>query len=322
MYRNVMVPVDGSPFAREAVLQGLRIASKSGAMLRLVRVAVSPPLLSAPDAAAFDSVAVREMQTAELADLYAIAAECRAHSTVRVTASLERGPVVDALIGYARRHDVDLIVMRSHNRHGLARAWFGSVADGLIRKSGIPVLIVRPPSVATGIADGLGYKRILVPLDGSTLAEWALEPAVSLARTEGATLTLMMVVSVWKERLPGELESALGPASAQAVDAAQQYLDMLLRSPSDRSLRVARRVVISSDVESAILSVAEADEADLVAIGTRGRGGLKRATQGSVADGILRQSVVSTLVIHPALPRIERAESRPGAAETHATMMA
>lgn len=308
MYNNVMVPVDGSPFAREAVLQGLRIASRSGAILRLVRVAASPVLLSAPGSATVDSLAVRETEAAELADLYAIAAECRAHSTVRVTASLERGPVADALIGYARRHDVDLIVMRSHNRHGFARAWFGSVADELIRKSGIPVLVVRPPSVATGLADGLSYKRILVPLDGSTLAEWALEPAVSLARMEDATLILMMVVEEWKERLPGEMESVLGPASVQAVNAARHYLDMLLRSRSDRSLRVERRVVISSDVASAILNVAEADETDLIAIATRGRGGLKRAMQGSVSDGILRQTIVSTLVIHPTLPRIERSE--------------
>ena len=322
MYRNVMVPVDGSPFAREAVLQGLRIASRSGAMLRLVRVAASLPLTSAPDSAALNVVAGRETEIAELADLYAIAAECRAHSTVRVTASLERGPVADALIGYARRHDVDLIVMRSHNRHGFARAWFGSVADDLIRKSGIPVLIVRPPSVATGLADGLGYKRILVPLDGSPLAEWALEPAISLARMEDATITLLMVVEEWTERLPGELESSLGPASVQAVNAARHYLDTLLRSRADRSLTVVRRVVISSDVESALLATAETDETDLIAIATRGRGGLKRATQGSVSDGILRQSIVSTMVIHPSLPRIERTEIRSVADEAHATMTA
>jgi nucleotide-binding universal stress UspA family protein len=95
---------------------------------------------------------------------------------------------------------------------------------------------------------------------------------------------------------------------------------MLLRSPSDRSLKVERRVVISSDVESAILGVAEADEADLIAIATRGRGGLKRATQGSVSDGILRQSIVSTLVIHPALPRIERSEAPSVAGGMNMTM--
>src|ERR1019366_3210472 len=149
MFRNVMVPVDGSSFSREAVLQGLRLASISGATLRLVRVASTAAFSGGPERAAGGFASVEGLHAAELASLYSIAAECRAHSTINVTASLERGPIIDALHGYARRNAVDLIVMRSHARSGVARAWFGSVADGLIRDSGIPVLVVRPPSVAT-----------------------------------------------------------------------------------------------------------------------------------------------------------------------------
>src|SRR5829696_6392189 len=109
MYRNVLVPVDGSSFSREAVVQGLRIASQSGATLRLVRIGTPSMLSGGPDTVAMESSSLRELHTAELADLYAIAAECRAHSTVNVTASLQQGPVVDSLIGYAKRYRVDLI---------------------------------------------------------------------------------------------------------------------------------------------------------------------------------------------------------------------
>lgn len=295
MYRNVMVPVDGSSFSREAVLQGLRIALQTGATLRLVRVAVTPVFLGSPDSVVMESESLRNMHSAELSDLYAIAAECRAHSTVIVTASLERGPVLDALIGYAKRHQVDLIVMRSHARRGLARAWFGSVADGLIRESGIPVLVVRPPSVATGLENGFHFNRILVPLDGSPLAEQALTPAVALSRMQGASITLLRVVTPWKQREPGDLESPIGPASAHDVAEAQLYLDSLLTS----AMHVTRRVVISNDVPSTILQMADIDEADLIAIATRGRGALKRATAGSVSDVIMREAVTSTLIVHP-----------------------
>jgi nucleotide-binding universal stress UspA family protein len=305
MFRNVMVPVDGSTFSREAVLQGLRIASQSGATLRLVRVGAAPVFTGSPEQPGVDPAVIRDLHSTEQSELYAIAAECRAHSTVDVTASLERGPVVDALIGYARRNHVDIIVMRSHARSGIARVWFGSIADQLIRESGIPVLVVRPPSFGTALESGFHFKRVIVPLDGSLLAEQALAPAVELARMEGATMTLLRIVPAWKERTPGDMESAIGPASAVAVAEAERYLDRLNVTALSQA-RVIRRVVISSDIPSAILGLAEVGEADLVAIATRGRGALKRATSGSVADVVMRESAVSTLVVHPTVSLSEQ----------------
>jgi nucleotide-binding universal stress UspA family protein len=308
MYRNVMVPVDGSSFAREAVLQGLRIASRSGATLRLVRVASAPLFVGGPDSFAVENATLQKQRADELADLYSIAAECRAHSTVNVTASLQQGPIVDALMGYARRHRVDLIVMRSHVRKGIARAWFGSVADKLIRESGIPVLVVRPPSVSTALESGFGFKRILVPVDGSSLAEESLAAVVKLARIDGSEITLLRVVT--PSRLPGEVESSIGPAPARDVDEAQRYLNQLLVSPADRSIRVTRRVIIAEDIPATILYVAEMEESDLIAIATRGRGAIARATSGSVADRIMREAVVSAMVIHPVAPAMPDLVSR------------
>lgn len=308
MYRNVMVPVDGSSFSREAVLQGLRIASQSGATLRLVRVGSAPLLAGGPDGFAVESESLRQIHSAELADLYSIAAECRAHSTVNVTASLQYGPVVDALIGYARRQRVDLIVMRSHTRRGLARAWFGSIADGLIRESGIPVLVVRPPSVATGLENGFHFRRILIPLDGSSLAEQSLAGAVALARIDGAQLTLLRVVPSTRARERGVLESSIGPAKAKDVADAQRYLNSVLTGTLDRSIVVTRRIVVADDVSAAILRHAESDEADLIAISTRGRGAIKRVTSGSVADRILREAQVSAMVLHP-VPTVAAADA-------------
>jgi nucleotide-binding universal stress UspA family protein len=299
MYRNIMVPVDGSPFSREAVLHGLRLASQSGAILRLVRIGTAATITGAPDGFAVENQRLRQIHAAELGELYSIAAECRAHSTVNVTAALQYGPVADTLIGYAKRHRVDLIVMRSHGRTGFARAWFGSVADALIRESGTPVLVVKATSVATALEDGLAVKRILVPLDGSLLSEQSIEPAIALARINGASITLLRVVT--PSRKPnGELQSAIGPAPASEVSQDQRYLNSCLGG-LERSLTVNRRIVIADDVPAAILETAEAIEADLIAMSTRGRGAIKRVTSGSVADRVVRESPVSTMVIHPHL---------------------
>lgn len=311
MYRNVMVPVDGSPFSREAVLQGLRIASQSGATLRLVRVGSSSSMMhGGPDGFTIENQKLSELHSNELADLYAIAAECRAHTTVNVTASLQYGPVVDALIGYARRQRVDLIVMRSHTRRGLARVWFGSVADGLIRESGIPVLVVKPPSVATALDGGFRYKKIIVPLDGSPLAEQALQPAVRLARIEGASVTLVRVVAP-SAATDSAVQSSLGPARAQDVSEARDYLDSLLNASVDHSMPVIRRVIISDDIPGAILQAAEGVEADIIAIATHGRSALARARSGSVADRLMREAPISTMILRPGIQVAETITATP-----------
>lgn len=310
MFRNVMVPVDGSSFSREAVIQGLRIASLYGATLRLVKVAATPAFSKGPEAVAMDSRAFDDIHASELANLYALAAECRAHSTINVTASLERGPVVDALCGYARRNAVDLIVMRSQARRGLARIWFGSVADALIRESGVPVLVVRPPSIGTSLEKGFSYRKILVPLDGSVLAEQALPRAITLARFDGSSIVLVFVVSPDHEAANGTLVSAIGPASASDVTAAQTYLDSIAVHRCT-GLKVTTRVVIASDIPAAILRVADTEEIDLITMATRGQGTMARTIGGSVSDRVMRESVSSTLVVHPVLRSIRREQPFP-----------
>ena len=299
MYRNIMVPLDGSSFSRNAMLAGLRIASRCGATLRLVKVAVAPAIPGTPEGLATAGELAKDKHAIELAALYAAAAECRAHANIPVIASLERGPVAEALISYAHRSDVDLIVMRSHGRGGIKRVWFGSVADRLIRESGMPVLVVRPPSVATALEGGTQLNRILLPLDGSELAERAIVPAVKVASVDGASITLLRVVTAWKDQTPGVLESGLGPASAVEVSEAQRYLDSILAWPDTGALRVTRRVVIASDPADAILEVAREIEADVVTLATRGLGALRRAASGSVSDRVMRESEVSTIVLHP-----------------------
>lgn len=299
MYRVIMVPVDGSAFSREAVFQGLRLARKNGAHLRLVRVASIPGLVGGPDRVSLENTARMSEREALLEQLYRLAAECMANSSVDVTATVEDGPIADALRGHALRHEVDLIVMATHARRGMARVWLGSVADTLIRETGIPVLIVRPPSLATELIDGSCYKRIIVPLDGSSLAERSLPAALALAELEHAELTLLRIVPVVKSIPPAELHTATGPAHASNIDEAERYLAGARIRLADRHVRVRSAVVAAEDIPRAITGFAQANDGDLIAIATHGRGGIARAVLGSVADRVMSEGVLSALVIHP-----------------------
>lgn len=297
MYRNVLVPIDGSLFSREAILQGVRIAERCGAKLRLVRVRTSPALPPSPERLS-SGVSVSRSRATELADLYQIANECRGSSTVSVTVSLLDGPVSDALEGYIARHKVDLVVMRSHARQGLARVWFGSIADKLIRRTGVPVLTVKPPSLSTGLESGLQFRRILVPLDGSPLAETSLAAALTFAQLDGATITLLRVVP-FDRSSEWQLQSPLGPASHAAVIDAQNYLNSIASAAGESRLAIVPQVVVADDVAGAILQTAQSGEIDVIAIATHGRGAIARAAAGSVADRLMRESPISTMVVHP-----------------------
>lgn len=307
MYRVIMVPVDGSAFSREAVFQGLRLARKSGAQLRLVRVASATAMPGGPDTVALETAAWTIEHDDLRTQLYRLAAECKSNSHVEVSATVEEGPIADALRGHALRHGVDLIVMATHARRGMARAFLGSVADQLIRETGIPVLVVRPPSLATELIDGPCYKRIIVPLDGSPLAERSLDPAIALARMEHAQLTLLRILTPDKKTPVGQRGATSTSTRPSGLDDAEQYLARMRMALVEPGLRIHSAVVVADDVPRAIIGFAQAGDDDLIAIATHGRGGIARAIVGSVADRVMSEGMLSMLVVHPAdLPVAKR----------------
>src|SRR5262249_28136727 len=113
-----------------------------------------------------------------------------------VTTALLDGPVAEALQEHAQANGADLIVMTSHGRGPFSRFWLGSVADQLIRRSPIPLLIVHPHEGRPDWAQDQRPLRVLIPLDGSALAEQVLEPALVLGRLMQAEYTLFRVVEL------------------------------------------------------------------------------------------------------------------------------
>src|SRR4051812_16036902 len=123
MYKTIMVPTDCSGFDREAIRVALRLAERAEATVRLVRVMSTGAFFgmgAVTEGAVIPVEALKRARDASLAELYALAAECRANTSAQVTSELEQGPVPDTLAGYANRNDVDLIVINSHGRSGFS----------------------------------------------------------------------------------------------------------------------------------------------------------------------------------------------------------
>jgi nucleotide-binding universal stress UspA family protein len=301
MYKMIMAPTDGSGFDREAIRVALRIADGSQAKVRLVRVHCTGAFFgmeSSPEAATVSVKVLEQERDRILNELYNLAADCRIFSDADIEVSLEDGPIPDALHAYAKRNKVDLIVMCSHGRGGIARLTLGSVTDSLIRRTTIPVLIVKPhPSYVNSQASA-AFKRIVVALDGSSAAEQILPEVVALAKVDESELTLLRIV-VPRTASQKAVANECTPWWDKDVAAAEAYLFRTADKLREAGFRTRTDVVIGENVAQSIGDYAARESADLVAIATHGRGGLSRALIGSVADALTRTSHISLLVLRP-----------------------
>jgi len=304
MYNKIMVPTDESGFTREAVRVALRMAEKTGAKVRLVRVVPSAiPLgmaLSLDDIA--DGIAIpaellQDERTRAQKELEALAAECMSTSDADIAIDLLEGPIAEILEGYAQRHKFDLIVISTHGRRGMSRFSLGSVTDSLIRHTHIPVLVVKQtPSYLNRPA--LTFKRIIVPLDGSTLAEQIIPRVCALAKLEQSDVTLLHVVAPQNRFRDDTPDPALQWWDGD-VAFSRAYLARVASRMRREGIAVKTDIVVGDNVAQAIGDYAGREPADLVAIATHGRGGVARVLRGSVADAVTQSSKTSMLVLRP-----------------------
>jgi nucleotide-binding universal stress UspA family protein len=147
---------------------------------------------------------------------------------------------------------------------------------------------------------------VLIPLDGSPLAEQAVEPAVALGGLTQADFTLVQAVE--PEVLIGDDLGGFGTVTAGLADLEQMeeqargYLEGVARRLRARSLRVRTSVVTGKHPVAAILQGAREHGADLIALATHGYGGVTRLLLGSVADKVVRGAPTPVLVFRPAGP--------------------
>ena len=201
------------------------------------------------------------------------------------------------LAGYAKRHDVDLIVISSHGRRGIAELSLWQRHDSLIRGTTIPVLVVKPRASYLMPEASKEFHHIVVPLDGSNLAEQILARIVPLAKLEEAEITLLHVLTPSEDAY--ENGDRTVPWWEKRVAGAQAYLSRRAAAIRAQGVTATIEVVVGEKVADAVTDYARTQGADLIAIATHGRGGLTRILRGSVADGVTKSAMSSTLVFHP-----------------------
>ncbi|RLM95499.1 universal stress protein [Haloarcula sp. Atlit-7R] len=280
MFDRILVPTDGSPGSERAFEVAATLAGTHDAAVHVLSVVDEHGPTdddwdydSGSPADAFVESQTDHVDTEGLS----------------VTPAVREGVVHDAVLDYADENDIDLIVMGTHGRTGVRRFLLGSVTEKVVRLADVPVLSVK----ADAEPGTVSFDDILLPTDGSSGAEAAIEPAGALASATDATTHLVSVVDtrslgidVGSTVIVDELESV-------ATDAVGGASDRL----SELGVETVETAITHGVPYRAILDAIEDTDADLVVIGTHGRTGVDRYLLGSVAEKLVRTSPVPVLTV-------------------------
>jgi nucleotide-binding universal stress UspA family protein len=290
MVKTILVPLDGSPTAEHVLPLARFLARGLSAKIELMSVIDLVELahnVSAAENLFLDTLAQDEARRrgeylAQVAQSFA-GAEFRCHA--------ERGKAENAIIEAAAAEPECMIAMATHGRSGLNRWLLGSVAEKVLCGTSNPLLLVRSMEAAVTEKES-SLKSIVVPLDGSALAETILPTVVDFAKKLGLEVILLRVFHIPYGVYDGGGSSAidLERLVAGIESAVQEYLEekrAALQTAGLERVSIASKHGMGADE---IIEFSRNRPDTLIAMCSHGRSGLKRWVLGSVAETVARHA--------------------------------
>jgi len=280
MLERIVVALDGSLTAEAVLPHVRRILRRQDSEIILVRAVVPPPVENA-------ILIVDASLGAARAYIGGIQQRLEREG-VRVSSEVRPGSAIGVILDVVDDRKATMVAMATHGASGLKRILLGSVAEAILRKSSVPVLVVRPFWTSRDempeVPESAPMRNLLLPVDGSDLAELAVPAALELARLYEARTILMRVLEETKEE------------DAAEVREAEEHLDAIARTFERRAVDTFLLVERGNPVDQ-ILKAARFHHADLIVMTTHGRSGISRLVTGSVTEQVLRRAPVPLLVV-------------------------
>jgi nucleotide-binding universal stress UspA family protein len=314
MIRKILVPLDGSHPAESALPQAAAMAKAFGAEVLVLHIQETPGRQGSAELV--DSVAWR-LARAEVKSYIEERAEILRSQGVQASALLAQGEPADSILHQVRVQRADLVVLASHG-HGRPETFkLGSTAQQVLSRGGTSVLIVRAGEAPAEVR----FQRVMVPLDGSQRAQWALLQAASLVRGRGGEILLVHVVA--PPRLagptpPSQEETDLAhKIAARDRRLAERYLSDAQELMAGSGVTARSLLIESPHVVRTLDKVAVDEQVSLTVISAHGCSGAAPWPYGSVADRLIHHGTVPLLVLQDLSPREpETAESGVSATRT------
>jgi len=293
IYKKMLVPLDGSELA-EAVLPYTReLASRLGVDAIYLHV-------SSPEEHAFTGMHRSYIQN--VANTVKGQLEEMQQKTgsgtrrIEVQGDLVVGDAAEEILDYTERNDIDFILIATHGYSGIKRWALGSVADKVLRTSKVPVWLVRSPVPEEIVYDRWPHRTILVPLDGSKLAESLLPHAEALSRLHSGREIEVVLIRVFEPPFitadypEGSMrlswEEHVERITNHFKKIAAQYLTGVERQLKNAGINVRSEVLMGQPADE-IIDYASKNPLNLIVMATHGRSGVTRWAYGSVADRVL-----------------------------------
>ncbi|MBT3391351.1 MAG: universal stress protein [Chloroflexi bacterium] len=282
---HVLVPLDGSAFAEQALTAAKTLAKAYQAKLTLATVVPAQGWFKSLPMTDEDKQQLDKSLQGKIAYLDDIAEKLGSEG-VDVQTKLRAGTVAETLNSLALEEGIDLAVITTHGRSGFGRWLTGSIANRIIQLMTCPMLVVRPVEEAKVIVPT--FKRILVTLDGSEFAERVL-PFVKASTPFGSEVILLGIPEIPEAEEFGAVVEEIQALRHEAEVKSRSYLEGVAASLKSDGVP-ARVLVTGSRPAETIVSVMDSEDVDVLMMATHGRGGLDRLFMGSTAERIIQHT--------------------------------
>ena len=296
---RILIPLDGSGEALAALPYAQALATPGTEVILLTVVPVADEVIAGTGqmlVPADEMSAIEEEQAREAIEPIAERLRLAGHT---VTVECTVGDPADRILDIAAERGVSLVVMASRGRGALGRLIYGSVADRVAREATVPTMIIRAAQHEPG---PVGITRLVVPLDGTPLAEGAIDVAAAISRRLGTPLFLVRAVNPAELMTPGIGMAEVIPVElyqeteAEMEHGAAAYLDEVAARLRSEGLPVATKV-LSGPPATAIEEATKLG--DVTVLRSHDRSGVMRWLVGSVAEKLVREDE-SPVILVPA----------------------
>lgn len=299
MYEKILVALDGSPLSESVLPYARSFADALKIPVELLQV-IDPEVVVPSTVTERDRYHDILTPMRELASNYLKKIASSFSGSVPVDFSVEIGSPADLILDKAEACAGTLVAMATHGRSGLKRWLLGSIAEKVVRAARNPLLLVRA-SDERKAGEAASLKRIMVPLDGSTLAELVLPEAEELARKMDLEMVLVRAYAVptplyTAETYTYNIQELWDQISKEAED----YLAEKVRQLQAQGVKTVSAMPVAGVAAEKIIDLAREKTASLVAMCTHGRTGVGRWVMGSVTERVVRHSDNPVLVIRAA----------------------
>ncbi|MXS85179.1 universal stress protein [Nitrosomonas sp. HPC101] len=298
MIRRALIPLDGSELAKQVIPHLLRFITPDQTEL-LLMTALSSSFHSLVEDASDLPTPKQTATTKEnkaYKQLHDVAQELN-QIGFSVMDRLLPGTPAENILHLAEEACVDLIAMSTHGRTGLGQALLGSVADEIVCNARPPVFLAP---AAIPVKSGSVPRTILLPLDGTPLAEAAIPIARQFAQNTGATISLIRIIKPDHSR-HGQQNERISTKEQSETHQAIHYLEQIQLQLQLANVPSCYQVIPGSPAEIIIRTICT-ENTDLVVMSTHGRSGIERIIHGSVTSRIIGNTTCPLLLVRGIIP--------------------